>query len=197
MKYTVYLRTNLINGKQYVGQTKNFERREYEWNQLSKRYANKYITDEREKYGLENFKTDVIAETETQEEAWELEQKYINEMNTKYPNGYNMSDGGETKKGTFVTEEIRKKISEGHKGQIAWNKGVKMPEEFSKKISESKKGIPNKKLSKKVFQYTLDGKLVNIWESSAEAERNGFSSGTICSCCNGARKTYKGYIWKH
>lgn len=197
MKYTVYLRTNLINGKQYVGQTKKFERREYEWNQLSKRYANKYIADEREKYGLENFKVEILRECETQEEAWNLEQKFILERNTKYPNGYNMGNGGKGPIGTLHTDESRKNISEGHKGQIAWNKGVKMPEEFSKKISESKKGIPNKKLSKKVFQYTLDGKLVNIWESSAEAERNGFSSGTICSCCNGTRKTYKGYIWKH
>ena len=29
MPYTIYLRTNLVNGKQYVGQTRNFKQREY------------------------------------------------------------------------------------------------------------------------------------------------------------------------
>lgn len=32
--YVVYLRTNLVNGKQYVGQTKDFVNRERKWNNL-------------------------------------------------------------------------------------------------------------------------------------------------------------------
>ena len=31
---TIYIRTNTMNGKQYVGQTSNFKRRERDWKNL-------------------------------------------------------------------------------------------------------------------------------------------------------------------
>lgn len=57
----------------------------------------------------------------------------------------------------------------------------------------------NGKLSKKVYQYTLDGELVKVWESTQECFRHGFNRGNICRCCRNeyGGKTYKGYIWKY
>lgn len=111
MKYTVYLRTNKINGKQYVGQTKDFELREKQFNRINQRYANNILTKDRRKFGLKNFGLEILAEVDTREEAWKLEQKYIKKLDTKYPNGYNMGDGGETSKGVKHTEETRNKMS--------------------------------------------------------------------------------------
>ena len=54
-----------------------------------------------------------------------------------------------------------------------------------------------KSLSKKVYQYTLDGKFVKEWKSTKECCRNGFNQGHIASCCRGERKTHKGYIWSY
>ena len=51
--------------------------------------------------------------------------------------------------------------------------------------------------SKKVLQFTLDGELIREWPSISECGRNGFSIGNICECCNGERKSHKGYIWKY
>lgn len=53
------------------------------------------------------------------------------------------------------------------------------------------------KKKKSVLQYTLDGEFVREWESVAECSRNGFSSGNICMCCRGERKTHKGFIWRY
>lgn len=53
------------------------------------------------------------------------------------------------------------------------------------------------KLSKVVYQYTFDGELVKIWNSTRECSRNGFNEGNVASCCRGERKTHKGYIWKY
>ena len=53
------------------------------------------------------------------------------------------------------------------------------------------------KLSKKVFQYTKDGELVKIWNSTAECGRNGYFQNAIANCCNGKCKTHKGYIWSY
>lgn len=59
------------------------------------------------------------------------------------------------------------------------------------------KTMTNGKLSKKVLQFTLDGEFIREWPSVAECERNGFNKGKVSECCNGKRKTYKGFIWKY
>ena len=48
-----------------------------------------------------------------------------------------------------------------------------------------------------VYQYTLDGEFVKVWESTNECGRNGFCQAHVTDCCNGKRKTHKGYIWKY
>lgn len=58
-------------------------------------------------------------------------------------------------------------------------------------------GTRIERTSKKVYQYTLDGRLIKIWPSAAEAGRNGFNAGHITDCCNGKRKTHKGFIWQY
>lgn len=122
-KFTVYLRTNLVNGMRYVGQTEDFKRRENDWNCLKTIYANNLITEDREKYGIDNWTVEILAVVESREEAWELEEKYIKEFNTRFPNGYNLAKGGG-----------------GCKGIIAWNKGVKMPDEAIQKMRVAKIG---------------------------------------------------------
>ena len=54
-----------------------------------------------------------------------------------------------------------------------------------------------KKCSKPVVQYTLDGQFVREWESIRECDRNGFNHGAVAVCCQGKRKTHKGFIWKY
>lgn len=57
--------------------------------------------------------------------------------------------------------------------------------------------INNKKKSYKVGQYTLDGKLIKIFPSVGECNRNGFNKGHVASCCRGELEYHKGYIWKY
>ena len=59
------------------------------------------------------------------------------------------------------------------------------------------KSNTNGKRSKKVLQLSLSGELIREWPSTQECERNGFSSGNISQCCNGKRKTYKGFRWEY
>lgn len=55
--------------------------------------------------------------------------------------------------------------------------------------------LNGEELSKQVYQYSLDGELVRVWESTAEAGRNGFHHSNISNCCNGKYKTSGGYKW--
>ena len=51
--------------------------------------------------------------------------------------------------------------------------------------------------SKPVLQLSLDGELIREWSSTAEVGRNGFESSAVCNCCNGKRKTHKGFRWEY
>lgn len=57
--------------------------------------------------------------------------------------------------------------------------------------------LTNGVLSKKVYQYKKDRTLVGVWQSTAEAGRNGFDQSAISSCCNGNRKSHQGFIWSY
>lgn len=64
----------------------------------------------------------------------------------------------------------------------------------NKRAGESNK---NGKRSKKVYQYNLQGDLINIWPSTMECDRNGFDSRNVSSCCRGKIKRYKSYKWSY
>ena len=161
MKYTVYLRTNKVNGMQYVGQTNNFKQRERQWRNLTNYYANNQLTEDRNKYGLENFDVEILAVVGTQEESWELEKKYILEYNTLYPNGYNVSTGGG--RGFTYQEERNKKISEATKGENNYWFGKKFSDEHRKKISKANKGKKRSEEFKKYMSEITRGERNNFF----------------------------------
>lgn len=72
------------------------------------------------------------------------------------------------------------------------------------KFKESNKGKIGYELAllhelkkKKVYQYTLDGELIKIWNSAYECEKNGFKHKSIRDCCNGKQKTHKNFVWSY
>lgn len=51
---------------------------------------------------------------------------------------------------------------------------------------------------KKVWQYTLDNTIINIFMGQREASRNTWvSANDICSCCRWRQKTAKWFRWKY
>lgn len=152
----IYLRTNTVNGKQYVGQTNDMKKRDYQWFNTNWFYAGTYITNARNKYGTENFKTEILKECDTQDELNHWEQYYIKELNTKYPNGYNLTDGGYGRSGYKMTEEQRLKMcGSGNPMYDVHRFGEDNPwygghhtEETKQKLSELKKGFKHSEESK-------------------------------------------------
>ena len=60
-----------------------------------------------------------------------------------------------------------------------------------------KMNINRNKQKKKILQYDLEGNFIKEWESIAECNRNGFLQSKIILCCQGERKTHKGFIWRY
>lgn len=87
----IYKITNLTNGKIYIGQSNNIERRfqEHQTKGVNSRIP---LDAAIQKYGKENFSYEVVEECAI-EQLNEKEQYYIQYYNSKN-NGYNCSDGG-------------------------------------------------------------------------------------------------------
>lgn len=96
--HLIYCYTNLINNKKYVGQTNNLKRRVKQHkddsfiNYNEARY-NQLIHQAIRKYGLNNFKIDIL-EDNIPTELIDEKKYYINKYNTIAPNGYNLTEGG-------------------------------------------------------------------------------------------------------
>ena len=52
-------------------------------------------------------------------------------------------------------------------------------------------------MAKKVYQYSIDGELIKIWNSTSECNKNGYECGNVSKCCNGIRNTYKNCVWRY
>lgn len=118
--------------------SKNIKKR---WN-AHKRYlrenthSNSILQSSWNKYGELNFDF-YILETCEEYELGEKEIFYIENLNTKQPNGFNISNGGDCGNlGTKFSEETKMKMSISRKGK----KKKPFSEEHKKNISLSKKG---------------------------------------------------------
>lgn len=89
IKY-IYKITNLINGKIYIGQTVDYIRRFREHKIQPE--DDKILYKAFKKYGLSNFKFEIIEQTENYNER---EKFWISFYNSMVPNGYNATPGGE------------------------------------------------------------------------------------------------------
>ena len=89
----IYQITNLINGKIYIGKTNNPKRR---WeNHKCNNNPDMVIARALHKYGVNNFKFEILYKNIPIEEIDELERKTIKEKNSLVPNGYNVAEGGQ------------------------------------------------------------------------------------------------------
>ena len=93
----IYKITNLINGKSYIGQSVNINKRfiahkSAAFNTNNKKY-NFPLYRAIRKYGIDNFRFDVLEEC-TESELNNKEKYYILEFQTLVPNGYNQDEGG-------------------------------------------------------------------------------------------------------
>jgi group I intron endonuclease len=103
----IYKITCLINKKVYIGQTKQKPKRR--WWQHKKNKDNSYIGRAIIKYGEENFTFEVIDNADSLEELNLLEEKYINDLNSLSPNGYNIQQYNCGTK--VISKETKIKIS--------------------------------------------------------------------------------------
>ena len=88
----IYLIIDGTNDKEYVGQTtRTVEERFQEHKHCKTSNIGRAIR----KHGVENFATAILKVCDSQEELNYWEKHFIISCGTRYPSGYNNSDGGE------------------------------------------------------------------------------------------------------
>jgi group I intron endonuclease len=130
----IYKITNKLNGKKYIGQTiRGAEDRFLEHCKPRKGKKISYIQRAIQKHGKDNFSFEVIYRTKNLNL---MERYFIKLENSSFPNGYNLTLGGE---GGKKTEEAKKNIGLSAKGRPSPKKGIKTgPLKFKRKPYSSR-----------------------------------------------------------
>ena len=154
MANDVYLITNTVNGKKYVGVTKHGYQFRFHQHILESRtkYHKSILHKAIAKYGEDKFIVEPLEIDVPDELLKEKEKYYIKLYDTFYVNkkGYNMTEGGDGMSGYLHTEATKARISStltGHKFPESRNKkiqqamtGREYKEEWRRALSESRKG---------------------------------------------------------
>lgn len=114
----IYLITNLVNNKKYVGQTSDYQRRMTQHKTQKDQLIDKKI----QQYGAQNFSFQIIEQDLSPEEADEKEKYYIQTFNSLVPNGYNIHTGG--RNNSLGEENHRAKITEAEAQWILDNRNI-------------------------------------------------------------------------
>jgi group I intron endonuclease len=125
----IYIATNNITQKRYVGQTINFQKR------ISEHKRNKvkaYFGNSINKYGIDAFSFFKIEYERSTLGEWEC--YWIDKLNTIYPFGYNLRGGGAAPN---LSEATKEKISLSTSGEKNHNYGTHLTEDHKKKIGEA------------------------------------------------------------
>ncbi len=177
--YFIYVIENLLNGKMYVGQTINLERRML--GHLSSSSTCRYLKRALIKYRPENFEMAVVERCGSREVSNSREMFWIQELGTMVPAGYNLKEGGESAGRPGV--EAKRKMSESARNRSRgfdkeWREsmrraqlGRKHPEEVKRKISDAHKGIGHSEETKEKLRQ------INLGKSLSEECKKKISEG--------------------
>lgn len=221
MRIYLYIIKNKENGKVYIGQTVDFDKRTRE--HIYGRGCKKNCLIDRaiKKHGKNMFSFDVIDIAYSQEDADDLERMLIEEFNSIKPNGYNVLKGGRKQHGSWNQRKVYMYDLDGNyiceyesaseasrkvegclsTGIIGCCKGkqkrcgnYKFSYVKRDKIDQYDKPLSSR--MRKVYQFDLNGKLIEEFKSLEEAS---FKTGTprtgISSCLSGKYKSSNGFIW--
>jgi group I intron endonuclease len=219
MDFIVYKATNLINGKSYIGITRQGLLERVKQHLKESAGGRGHVLHKAiRKYGVVNFTFEPVAFCGNGEEMKSMEMYCIARFGTKLPRGYNMTDGGEGMTGHLVSDETRRKLSAAKKGirppesaiektrerlkrdNPAWGIGARL------KISVAMRGWYQKNehprgytgrtsvWRKKVICLDTGEVFSSITEASA---RYGGTRSNIASCIAGRLKTSHGHRWAY
>ena len=211
----IYLITNDVNGKQYVGKTyyNNIQERWREHCQDYKkpRCEKRPLYDAMNKYGLEHFHIKPIEYVSPDINLEEREIYWVAQYDTYY-NGYNATLGGDGKRTLDQNLIIQTYLKYLNINETARQLNIS-PDSISKILKnyniqvKDKYQVIKEKTQKAVDMYNLNQEFIQHFNSTQDAARY-LINNKLTNCkidtirthisevCRGKRKTAAKYIWK-
>lgn len=199
----IYLITNDINDKKYVGLTSGTVKARWEKHCSNAKLGIDYaIYRAMRKYGIEHFSVSTIDEEQDFQILSEREQYWIQVYDT-YNNGYNETLGGEGSK-KYTPDTVYSLWDSGLSvNEIAKQVGCTRSTVYSTLLLYGDYSLQeslsrrNDALKKKPVQFDINGNYIATYDSEESAcTAVGASSGSVGLCCNSDEHcTVKGYIW--
>ena len=192
--WTVYMHTNKINNKVYVGITSQDVKQRWRNGKgyLKKRSDGSYVQTKFaraiQKYGWDNFEHIVWAEGLSHKDACNVEQLLIAIWDT-IKNGYNITAGGEGAVGVINTGENNSFYGKHHTEETK-----ALLSEFRKKYYKENDHCR----CEIVYQFDMNGNFIQEFKSLQEMERKtGISHSVVARVCNGKLNYTHGYTWAY
>ena len=193
----IYLWTNLVNGKKYVGQTTCFHRRMKNYRHT---YPNAYMERAVNKHGLDNFDITILERDVPLDKLDEREQYWLDYYQSyDLDKGYNICKVAGTTKGVTHTEEWCQEHSEWLKDKWATDEDYR--KFWQERMSGEKNYFYGKDCSGDKNGHAKAVRCVElnkIYTTVQEASKcSGTSRQNISHVLNGRQETAGGYHWEY
>ena len=183
---SIYMITNLLTNKKYIGQTKNTVLGRFNDHCRDKR-SSRYLSSSIQVHGRENFKVEELIVCFNETDLNFMETYFIELYDTLHPSGYNLSKGGHVR--GIISEKTREKMRMNKLG-----KKVKRTKTWSE---DSRKNMSLVKGGRPVVATNITTGEIRRYDFISQAEKDGFSNGDIYRVLRGERKTCKGFHFKY
>lgn len=131
--YGIYKIENIKNGKIYIGQTKQPFKKRYWihcWKLKHGTHDNLHLQSSYNEYGDGSFSFSIVRQCEDGDDLDKLEMQYIRYYNS-YNQGYNLTIGGDGKRGCPMSEHAKKIVGEKNRVHMT---GRHLPESTKEKM---------------------------------------------------------------
>lgn len=170
----IYKITNIINGKIYIGQTKQDLKKRIRQHRSNSKRLKTYLYSSMIKYGKDNFKFEKLIDGNfTREKLNELEIKFIQYYNSNNSNiGYNLTSGGDYP----IIMDFKRRgiaISKAKKG-ISVGKGIPKGREHIEKVRQKLITFykeNNHPRGRKCYLIANDNSIIRTYDYIKEAEK--------------------------
>ena len=135
----VYKITNAVNGKAYVGTTTLSLERRFASHKRSGRGACRALFAAFQKYGVDSFRIEKLADASSRDEMFALERQLIKQHGTYAPDGrgYNLTLGGEGGLGTPKSAQAKARMSEARRRWMATPEGIRQQAHRTQRMLEA------------------------------------------------------------